>query len=334
MTMKTRYFVIVSLLILTVGLGTGLLAYYVGFPTSASQAGGPDELRFLPADAALVVYADVHEIMTSDLRQKVRTLLPMKEDGQRQLENETGINIEADVDRVVAALVPERNANVAPSGAGIVLARGRFDQVKIEALMREHGAQVEQYRDARIIVGAPHQGQPTLSLTFLQPGLVALGSANLIHSAVDLKSGGANVTTNDEVMTLIRDLDSGNAWAVGRFDLLASQTKLPAQVSEKLPAIEWFSASALIDSGLRGVVRAETRDDEAANALRDVVRGIMALAKLQTPSQPALGTVLRSLQLGGNGKTVSLSFEVPADLFGALGSLAKPQEPTAPPLNH
>jgi hypothetical protein len=334
MTMKTRYFVIVSLLILTVGLGTGLLAYYVGFPTSASQAGGPDELRFLPADAALVVYADVHEIMTSDLRQKVRTLLPMKEDGQRQLENETGINIEADVDRVVAALVPERNANVAPSGAGIVLARGRFDQVKIEALMREHGAQVEQYRDTRIIVGAPHQGQPTLSLTFLQPGLVALGSANLIHSAVDLKSGGANVTTNDEVMTLIRDLDSGNAWAVGRFDLLASQTKLPAQVSEKLPAIEWFSASALIDSGLRGVVRAETRDDEAANALRDVVRGIMALAKLQTPSQPALGTVLRSLQLGGNGKTVSLSFEVPADLFGALGSLAKPQEPTAPPLNH
>ena len=29
-------------------------------------------------------------------------------------------------------------------GAGMVLARGRFDQVKIEALMREHGAQVEQ----------------------------------------------------------------------------------------------------------------------------------------------------------------------------------------------
>ncbi len=334
MTTRTRYFVIVSLLVLTVGLGTGLLAYYVGFPTSAlSRAGGPDELQFLPADAALVAFADVHEIMTSELRQKVRTMLPMKEDGQRQFENQTGINIETDIDRVVAAIAPTRDANVPPPGNGIVLARGRFDQVKIEALMREHGAQVEQYKDARIIVGEPHQGQPTISLTFLQPGLVAIGSGTLIHSAVDLKSGGPSVITNDEVMALIRDLDSGNAWAVGRFDVLASQTNLPAQLSERLPAIQWFSTSALIDSGIRGMIRAEARDEEAANALRDVVRGIMALAKLQTPSQPALGTVLRSLQLGGSDKTVSLSFEVPADVFSALGALAKPQEPAAP-LNH
>jgi hypothetical protein len=334
MTTRTRYFVIASLLVLTVGLGTGLLAYYLGFPTSAlSRAGGPDELQFLPADAALVAYADVHEIMASELRQKVRATLPMKEDGQRQFENQTGINIETDIDRVIVAVSPAREASVPPPGAPIVLARGRFDQVKIEALMREHGAQVEQYKDARIIVGEPHQGQPTISLTFLQPGLVAIGSANLIHSAVDLKSGGQNITTNDEVMALIRDLDSGNAWAVGRFDVLASQAKLPAQVSEKLPAIQWFSASALIDSGIRGTVRADTRDEEAANALRDVVRGIMALAKLQTPSQPALGTVMNSLQLGGSGKTVSLSFEVPADVFGALGALAKPQQAPAP-LNH
>ena len=43
MTTKTRYFVIVSLLVLGVGFGTGLVAYYVGFPTSAfSRQGGPD----------------------------------------------------------------------------------------------------------------------------------------------------------------------------------------------------------------------------------------------------------------------------------------------------
>ena len=42
---KTRYFVIASLLVLTVGLGTGLLAYYVGAPTSAlGRQGGPDGL--------------------------------------------------------------------------------------------------------------------------------------------------------------------------------------------------------------------------------------------------------------------------------------------------
>src|SRR5207237_7033907 len=131
---------------------------------------------------------------------------------------------------------------------------------------------------------------------------------NLVHTAVDLKAGGASVTTNEDVMRLVKDLDSGNAWAVGRFDVLASQTNFPPQVSEKLPAIQWFSASAQVDTGLRGVVRAEARDEEAANALRDVIRGVMALAKLQVSSQPALETVFRSLELGSSGTTVSLSF--------------------------
>lgn len=332
MTTKTRYFVIISLLVLTVGLGTGLLAYYVGFPTSALQrAGGPDELQFVPNDAALVAYADVHQIMTSDLRQKIRTLVMPKEDGQQQFQNQTGIDIETDIDRVVFAVSPSHDTTTRP-GSIIVLARGRFDQVKIEALMREHGATVEQYKDARVIVSPERQGT-AVSLSFLEPGLAAIGTTTLIHSAVDLKAGGSSITTNDDVMRFIRDIDSGNAWAVGRFDVLASQTNLPAQVSEKLPAIQWFSASAQIDSGIRGIVRAEARDDEAGNALRDVVRGVMALVKLQVSSQPGLNTVVQSLELGGTGKTVTLGFEVPASVFDALATLKKsPQTPA--PLNH
>src|SRR5262245_44746695 len=115
MTTKTRYFVVISLLVLTVGLGTGLLAYYVGFPTSALQrAGGPDELQCVPNDAAVVAYADVHQIMTSDPRQKIRTILSMKEDGQQQFQNETGIDIESDIDRVVFALSPSRDTTTRP----------------------------------------------------------------------------------------------------------------------------------------------------------------------------------------------------------------------------
>jgi len=333
MNTKTRYFVIISLLVLTVGLGTGLLAYYVGFPTSAlTRAGGPDELQFVPNDAALVAFADVHEIMGSDLRQKVRSLMPMKENGQEQFQSQTGINIETDIDRVVFAVTPGIDPTTRP-GNFLVLASGRFDQVKIEALMREHGATVEQYKDARVILAPEHQGAP-ISVSFLQPGLAAIGTANLVHGAVDLKAGGSNITTNDDVMRFVRDLDAANAWAVGRFDVLASQTSLPAQVSEKLPAIQWFSASAQIDSGIRGLVRADTRDDEAGNALRDVVRGVMGLVKLQAPSQPALDAVVRSLVLGGTGKTVTLSFEIPPTVIDTLAAARKAGQPAPTPLNH
>ena len=58
---------------------------------------------------------------------------------------------------------------------------------------------------------------------------------------------------------------NGTAWAVGRSDALIAQGALPAGLASQIPAITWFTASSFIDSGLRGVVRAEGRDEDAAN---------------------------------------------------------------------
>src|SRR5687767_6941591 len=118
MTSKTRYFVIVSLLVIGVGLGTGLVAYYVGFPAGAFQGrGGPAELEFVPRDAAVIAYANVRDVMTSELRQRIRSVVPMPEDGQRELEAKTGINIESDIDRVIACLYPD-STSTNSRGAG------------------------------------------------------------------------------------------------------------------------------------------------------------------------------------------------------------------------
>jgi hypothetical protein len=322
MTTRTRYFVVGSLLTLIIGLGIGLVAYSTGFSTSAfAGAGGPAELQLVPSNAALVAYADVRDIMTSDLRQRVRSAFPMKEDGQHEFQSQTGINIETDIDRVVVAVVPSAEQVGQMRGSAMVLARGRFDQVKIEALMREHGAQVDDYKGTRLVVGDTPQGKATVSLAFLEPGLVAVGSSSLIRGAVDQKNGGASIATNDEIMGLVKDLESGNAWAVGRFDALTSQARLPEGVAQQLPSITYFSASAHIDSGIRGTLRAESRDEASANSLRDVVRGFLALAKMQASPRPELATVLQSLELGGTGTTVSLSFDLPSSALDALATL-------------
>ena len=322
MTTKTRYFVIVSLLVLLIGVGTGLVAYYVGLPTSALQrSGGPAELQFLPRNATLVASANVTKVMASSLRERLREAMPSKPNGQRDFENETGINIETDIDRVVAALAPDN---------GIVLARGRFDEVKIEALMREHGALVEDYKGVRVIVAEPPKNADGsraiqnggLSVAFVESGLAALGSSMLVRNAIDLKSGGDNVTANEELMNLVRSLDNGNLWAVGRFDALTSQARLPGDLAQRLPAITWFSASADINGGVSGVLRAEARDEASAENLRDVVRGFLALAKMQAGSRPEIVAMVQSLQLGGTGKTVALSFDVPEAVFDFLASAA------------
>jgi len=195
--------------------------------------------------------------------------------------------------------------------------------VKIEALMREHGAQVEDYKGTRLVVGDTPEGRLTVSLAFLEPGLAAIGSSALVRGAVDLKAGGSSIATNDEMMSLIRDLDSGNAWAAGRFDALTSQANLPNGVAQQLPSVTFFSASALIDSGIRATLRADSKDEQSANGLRDVIRGFLALARMQASSQPELSTLIQSLQLGGTGTTVSLSFDLPASSIDALTALAQ-----------
>jgi hypothetical protein len=315
MNRKTRYFVIASLLVLGIGLGVGLVAYYVGVPTAFAQQ-GPDELQLVPDHAVVVAYASVHEVMASNLRERVRQAMPELPDGQGEFEAATGINIEHDVDRVVAALVPADDGQVDFPRAGLIIASGRFDQVKIESLMRAHGATEETYRGRRMFA-APDSGS-RLSVAFVEPGLVAVGSTALVRSAIDRKDGAASVRSNDDIMTLVRSLDRGNVWAVGRFDALAAQAKLPPNVVNQLPPVTWFAVSAHVNGGLLGDIRMQTRDEMSANQFRDVIRGIIAMANMQADSHPEIATVLRSIQLNGTGTTVAVSFELPAEAIDRL----------------
>jgi hypothetical protein len=314
MNRKTRYFVIASLLVLTVGIGTGLVAYFVGLPTAFAQQ-GPDELQLVPGNAVLVAYANVHEVMVSNLRERVRQAMPDLPDGQRDFEQATGINLETDVDRVVAALAPpEGTADVHRSG--LIVASGRFDQVRIEALMREHGALEETYKGRRLFA-APREGAG-LSLAFVEPGLVAVGGSALVRSAVDRRDGAENVRSNDDIMRLVRSLDRGNVWAVGRFDALTAQANLPSNVISQMPPITWFSVSGHVNGGLLGDIRMQTRDEESAKQFRDVIQGVIALGNLQANEHPELRTLLRSIQLGGSGTDVAVSFELPTETLDFL----------------
>jgi hypothetical protein len=352
MTSKTRNFAVASLLVLGAGLGTGLFAYYSGFPTSAiAPAGGPDELKYLPSNATLVAFADVHEVMTSEVRQKLQTGVPFHGQGQRSFEEQTGINIETDVDRVVFGLTPLLEMGQHGTPSGLVVARGRFNAVKIESWMRERGARVEDYKGKRIITAehtrpstnssqpqqldTPPPSSESVSIAFIEPGLVAVGQSALVRRSIDLKDGGDNVIANEELMNRVHALGPGNVWAVGRFDALTSQARLSTGVMGQLPAINWFSVNGQVDTGVSGTFHAETHDDESANGLRDVVRGFMALARMQTSSKPELQPLLQSLQLGGAGKVVMLSFDLTPQILDILtrsaasaGSLPKlPRRP-------
>jgi len=337
MTKQTRLFVAVASGILVVGLGTGLVAAYVGGFQNLTIIGGdgPDELVYVPADARFVAYANVRDVMDSEVRHKLTALQPGTANPPEQFKEHTGIDLETDIDYIVASAseMSDPTAGEPP----LVLARGRFDQVRIEGLVLEQGGTVEDYKGSRLLV----QEEKKLAVAFLEPGLVAVGGPAAVRASIDTKAAASSVRNNSEVMRLVRDIDDGDAWVVARFDALTGG-KLPAEVASQLPPINWFSARGFVDSGLQGQLRVETRDEASAQNLQEVIRGFMALGRLQSGQHPEVTEFLNSVQLSGDGKTVSLSFSLPSEMIDALGALraqrARPQpaptpapRPDAPP---
>ena len=319
MTRRTRLFVVIAAGILVAGLGTGLLASYMNIQSLTLIGGnGPEEFAYVPADARVVGFANLRAVMDSEVRKKLMELHPGA-DGADRFKQRTGIDLTKDVDSVVAAVVTD-----APDAQGppLVLARGTFDRGLLELFAREEGGVVEDYKGIRLIT---HEN---FGLAFVQTGMVALGTPAVVRRAIDTKQAGTgSVRGNEELMRLVHQVDDGTVWGVARFDALTG-ARLPAEVKDRLPAISWFSAKGLINDGIEGLISAEARDDQAAQDLRQVIQGFVALGRMQAgQTHPEITDFINSLQLTGQGRTVTLGFSVPAAMLDALGALRAGRRP-------
>jgi hypothetical protein len=153
-----------------------------------------------------------------------------------------------------------------------------------------------------------------------------MGTGSAVRAAIDVRSGAAGVATgNEELLRLVKEAkDGGNAWVVAKFDALTRTGGVSNDMLQRLPAINWVTVTGHVNGGIRAAVRAETRDDVAAKNLRDVLQGILGLAKLQSGQRADLAAVIDSIELGGEGKNVSLAISVPIEAIDQLAALAMP----------
>ena len=360
MTKRTRIFLLGAGGILVAGLGTGVFASYMGGIQNVMLLGGgrPAELAYIPADARMLAFANVREVMDSELRTKFLELHTLEQAdpdpdadaqtdadpdvqgasrGTQALYDATGVDVEKDIDHIVATL-----AGTDDNKHPLLIARGRFDTGRIESAIQQKSngnIQVEDYKGIRLVSASESDGDQ-VSLAFAEPGVLVMGSSAAVKRAIDAKQSGNDVRSNADLMKFVDDVDTGNAWVVSRFDAITGQAKLPQEIASQLPPITWFSASGHVNGGVSAILRAETRDDVSAENLRQVVRGFMALARLQAGQNPQFAGLMNSLELGGTGTTVSIGFSVTSEMLDAIAALraaarqsgpaALMQPPTAP----
>jgi hypothetical protein len=356
MTQRTRYFFSAAAVLLVAGIGVGLVAYYRTSRQGVIPAGLPDELRFVPATAELVAYADVKTVMNSELRRELERSTMGPRRGRSDMHEFAGIDVEKQVDHIVAYLEkieggaagaesakpaqpvqPAQPAEPRREGPprGLLIAQGTFEQAKVEQFLTEHGGAIDEYHGKHMAIRRPgpenkdnkerpaqeRRAPEEMAIGFLQPNLIALGHADLVRAAIDLSanaSPAANVTSNTEVMNLVRDAAGDTAWVVGHFDAVSRRIGVPSAMRQQVPPLRMVAAKARINGGVKATIRAETADQAAADQLRDVIRGFVSLIRLQGGAKPELQDTLKSIELGGRGNTVQLSFAMSAETFRAV----------------
>jgi hypothetical protein len=345
-TPRTRYFLFGSAAILTAGLAAGTVAYVGGMPRAFASNAGPDELSLVPAGAAVVAYANVQGVMSSEFRQRLTSLLDHEGEGRQEFETETGIDVERDIDAVIAAMSPASTDGGDPHETGFVALRGRFDTGKIESLVSSKGGQLTEYKGARLLIAPAHEEEdqveavvpegetsatPTVDtkvrrhirpvIALVNANLVIVGAEPAVKAAIDRNQGegSASITSDGEFVRVLESVDQNSTvWAIGRPKVLTSGGELPGQVLQHIPEVKWFAASGHLNGGLRATVRAEGKDEEAGKNMREVVQGVLALARLQMESKPELKPLLSSVQVEGTGSGVAVHMTLPAEMLDAI----------------
>jgi hypothetical protein len=340
MTKKTRYFVLAAGAVLIVGLGGGLVAY-LAYNRGAGMAGGlPAEMRYVPADVAMVAFADVRAVMNSDLRRALMPSVdPESRKGRQMMNDFAGVDVEKQVNRVVAYVepytAPDPQSQAKPEiPRALVLVQGTFEPERIEAFIRERGGTMDEYKGRKIFVRREDDHEVAVGL--VGSDLIAMGQSDLVRRVIDMSLNGSSlartINANPEMMNLIRDSAGSTAWVVGQFDEISRRMRLPSGVAGQMPPIRLVSVKANINGGVKAAIRAETGDKVAADQLRDVVRGFLSLARLQAGGKQDLENTLKSIELSGSDTTVRLSFAVSPETLRIIApSRGRGRGPSGPP---
>ncbi len=345
MTRKTRYFVLIAVAVLVVGLAGGLVAYLAYNRVAGVAAGLPPEMRYVPSDVALVAFADVHAVMTSDLRRALMPGVdPESRKGRQMMNDFAGVDVEKQVNRVVAYVErfspPDPQSQAKPEiPRTLVLVQGTFEPARIEAFIRERAGTMDEYKGRKILLR--HEDGHDIAVGLVGSDLIAMGQADLVRRVIDTSQDGSGpektIAANGEMMNLIRDSAGSTAWVVGQFDEISRRMRLPSAIAGQVPPIRLVAVKANINGGIKAVIRAEAGDETAANQLRDVVRGFISLGRLQAGGKQELENLLKSIELSGSDTTVRLSFAVSPETLrvitpavrgrGSRGRGAPNQEP-------
>lgn len=271
------------------------------------------DLSYMPRDVALVTSVDLIRVHAAGVDDAMAPMRQRSLAAVSELARVAGIQLEAD--RIVVGL--SASTGVSDRRTQVVIARGRFDAEAVARDSQAHGGVSGTYRESRVMAfGAADDGW---LVAVPDDTVLVFGDASAVRAALDAGAHGEGRWVETVgVGAFVTTVASAPAWVVARSETVPGAAPVPQAVLEQLPPLDWIAAAVETEPGVRGVLSAETRDDEGAARLRDVLNGLLALARVQGAQRPEWRVVLGSLQSNVRGNVVSVSVDLTRDLLARL----------------
>ena len=324
---RSRSVVIASFTVVGLGLVAAVGALYLD-PARAAVGPLPAEGLILPADSRFVMGVDVQRFVASPLyKRQAELMTTARPQAFAELEEKTGINPERDLDLVLMAGGRER---------GVVLVRGRLDHYKLSRAIETSKKGVTTKKHEGVSMYLHDEGKThATAVAFVGDDTVLLGSLPAVEATLTSHAqGSGGLKGNKELMALLQSVKPGSTfWMVGDQTLLAQMPKSVPNLGGGqgssgsplgLPALKSVIATGDLDPEVALDLTLEAGTEADARNFADVVRGLVAMAALQSGQKPELKGLTSAISITTDANRVRLSAHLPYEMLDAMKPKAMP----------
>ncbi|MFL6352407.1 MAG: hypothetical protein ACJ74Z_11235 [Bryobacteraceae bacterium] len=292
-----------------------IAAVFVSGGLSLSGAVDPALLGLVPPGTKLVSGIQLDQARSSQFGRYLLNQIDTEDERFQQLTEETGFDPRRDLNEVLFATSGPGEVNTQPSF--VVLARGSFDQNRIEAKAKAKGAAVETYQGVHLMLKA-RENHHNSGVAFLDGGIAVLADRATLRQIV---AGRATPTVLDAALQdqVVKASAANDAWFASSMPgsyltrHLEHETSQPMQHAQALQSILQSSGGVHFGDMVEFSLDASTRSPQDAVSLADVLHFGASMVQMQRQNDPRAAIVasaVDSMKITSSGPTLHATFSL------------------------
>ncbi len=296
---QSRWICVLTIVLVIGGLGIGGMAHLTSRGAEAQAPALPATLAWVPNAASMVGHVDLQSVFSSPLGADWEQRMEKYESFRaiEEIREATGLDPRSDLNAATFCLAKSAEAVESTRDKkerwGVAIS-GSFDAARIVAALAQRGELEEEDHQGTTIYRMVSAERGERALAFGDESTLLLGEPSFVRAMLDAGSGRSISVGNSLTERWGESAFRGESfWLAGSPGMLRSV--LSSSAGSRLPPLQAFSISGRLDAELHLRGRGKASDPKSALELADVVRGLVALGRLQQNANPQMSAIVDSI---------------------------------------